>query len=90
MADVVKIQGIYKHYKGGYYRVLAVGKHCETGEEMVVYQNIVKPELIWIRPMHDFLDVVIVGDDIMNRFTLITDMVIKYDEVYGKLKENRE
>ena len=31
--------GRYEHYKGKSYRVLAVAKHSETLEEMVVYQQ---------------------------------------------------
>lgn len=29
--------GVYKHYKGGYYQVLGVAEHTETGQKMVVY-----------------------------------------------------
>ncbi len=32
--------GIYKHYKGGYYQVLGVAAHSETGERMVVYVSL--------------------------------------------------
>ena len=28
--------GIWQHYKGGYYQVLGVGAHSETGEKFVV------------------------------------------------------
>lgn len=29
--------GVYKHYKGGYYQVLGIAEHTETGERLVVY-----------------------------------------------------
>ncbi|MDT7922998.1 MAG: DUF1653 domain-containing protein [Thermus sp.] len=29
--------GIYRHYKGGLYRVLFLARHSETEEAMVVY-----------------------------------------------------
>lgn len=31
--------GIYRHYKGGHYRVLGVGKHESTGAQLVVYHS---------------------------------------------------
>lgn len=31
---------IYRHYKGGLYRVLFLSKHTETGEVLVNYQSI--------------------------------------------------
>lgn len=31
--------GIYKHYKGGYYRVIGVAKHESTGEKFVIYHS---------------------------------------------------
>lgn len=40
----------YIHYKGSLYRVLHVGTHTETEEEMVVYQAL-KDGRVWIRPL---------------------------------------
>lgn len=30
--------GIYEHYRGNKYKVLEVGRHSETLEELVIYQ----------------------------------------------------
>jgi len=40
---------IYRHYKGNLYKVMAIAKHSETLEDMVVYQS-VKTGEIWTRP----------------------------------------
>lgn len=32
--------GVWRHYKGGYYQVLGVAAHSETGELMVVYVSL--------------------------------------------------
>jgi len=39
----------YRHYKGNIYRIIALAKHSETLEEMIVYQNVEKGD-IWVRP----------------------------------------
>ena len=31
--------GRYRHFKGGYYQVLALALHTETQEQLVVYQS---------------------------------------------------
>lgn len=31
--------GIYQHYKGGYYRVIGVGKHESSGALVVIYHS---------------------------------------------------
>jgi hypothetical protein len=31
--------GIYRHYKGGYYRVLGVAKHESTASKLVIYHS---------------------------------------------------
>ena len=46
----VVLGGLYRHYKGGLYRVLTVAKHSETLEDMVVYVNETDPSLVWARP----------------------------------------
>lgn len=47
------VNGIYKHYKGGIYKVLIKGTHTETSKEMVVYKSL-KDGRIWIRPAEMF------------------------------------
>ena len=48
------IGGIYRHFKGGFYKVLNIAKDCDTLEDLVVYQNINTKE-IWIRKKTEFL-----------------------------------
>ena len=50
----IHVGAVYKHFKGKQYRVLAVGRHTETGEELVLYQGLVDGKL-WIRPLEMFM-----------------------------------
>ncbi len=67
---MAEINRLYKHYKGKIYKVLCFGKHSETGEEMIVYQNPENFE-IWIRPENMWDD--IVDNKGTKRFTLIEE-----------------
>ena len=51
----------YKHFKGGYYRVLCIACDSETpvGEplrEMVVYESLYGKHKIWTRPYELFIE----------------------------------
>jgi hypothetical protein len=48
-----KVGEYWKYYKGGVYRIIAVGKHSEDKTEQVVYKN-AKGE-VWIRPLAMFM-----------------------------------
>ena len=64
----VVIGGKYEHYKGKPYRVLAVARHSETLEEMVVYQQLYGEEGVWVRPLGMFQETVEVEGKTVPRF----------------------
>ncbi len=46
----------YRHYKGNIYQVIAIGKHSETLEELVIYKALYESKdfpygQIWCRPL---------------------------------------
>lgn len=77
------IGAIYQHYKGAYYRVIAIGKHTETEEKMVVYRAVtfasvdplvVKNEdsNVWIRPYDMFCSKI--DNEMRSRFTYVAQL----------------
>ncbi len=48
----VKVGQIYKHFKGTYHKIIAIARHSETGEELVIYTH---GDKIWARPITMFL-----------------------------------
>lgn len=51
----LKINGIYKHFKGDYYLVVDAANHSETKEPYVVYRRLYGDGSLWIRPLDMFL-----------------------------------
>ena len=49
-------KGIYRHYKGNEYEVIALAKHSETEEQMVVYRALYGEYGIWVRPYEMFVE----------------------------------
>ena len=45
----LKINGIYKHFKGDYYIVEDIANHSETKEKYVVYRRLYGDMSLWIR-----------------------------------------
>ena len=45
------VAGIYRHFKGNYYRLWTVAYHSETREPMVVYQALYGERGYWVRPL---------------------------------------
>jgi hypothetical protein len=66
------IGGIYRHYKNQDYRVLSLGRHSETLEEMVIYECLYPCELgqIWTRPKALFLSDIEINGVLQPRFRL--------------------
>ena len=51
----IKINVIYKHFKGKYYLVIDVAFDSETKEKMVVYRRLYDDMSLWVRPLDMFL-----------------------------------
>lgn len=50
----VVVGGTYRHFKGALIKVIAIAKHSETEEKMVVYHHLDTNE-VWVRPYDMFL-----------------------------------
>ena len=51
----IRINGIYRHFKGDYYLLCDVATHSETGEKYAVYRRLYGDGSLWIRPLEMFL-----------------------------------
>lgn len=69
----------YRHFKGGKYKVLAIGQDSESLEPVVVYQALYGDHKVWVRPKDMFDGVVERDGKTMKRFTEITK-----EEAYEK------
>lgn len=60
--------GLYRHYKGNDYEVVAVARHSETLEPVVVYRALYGEGGLWVRPYAMFCEDVVVGGQKVRRF----------------------
>ncbi|NNM43582.1 MAG: DUF1653 domain-containing protein [Chlamydiae bacterium] len=67
-------KGIYEHYKGNTYKVIAVGRHSENLEEMVIYQDCSDESKWWIRPVSLFLETISIEDKEIPRFRFLREV----------------
>lgn len=57
MEDVI-VGATYRHYKGNIYKVVALAKHTETEEELVIYTD---GTHTWARPKRMWNEWIVVG-----------------------------
>lgn len=61
--------GKYRHYKGGEYEVIAVARHSETLEALVVYRPLYNDTGYWVRPLAMFTEKVEIDGQLKPRFS---------------------
>lgn len=62
---------VYQHFKGNRYRIVAIARHSETLEELVIYQALYGEYGIWARPKDMFCGETTVGGKPVKRFTYV-------------------
>lgn len=63
--------GKYRHFKGKEYEVIALAKHSETEEELVVYRALYGEGEVWVRPASMWEERVQYQGETVSRFTFI-------------------
>ena len=72
MIQKIEIGEIYKHFKGNQYQIIALAKHSETLEDMIVYKALYGEGDIWVRPATMFTDMKTLEDGTqVQRFTKV-------------------
>jgi hypothetical protein len=66
--------GRYRHYKGNEYEVIAIARHSETEEKMVVYRQLYGDHSLWVRPLAMFVEEVPVDGRKVPRFEWIGEI----------------
>jgi len=67
---MIKI-GLYKHFKGGLYQVIAVARHEETYKPLVIYQALYGDYRIWARDLDVFTEEIEVDGKRKPRFEFV-------------------
>ena len=80
--------GRYRHFKGGEYEVIAVARHSETEEPMVVYRALYGEGGIWVRPASMWRETVLRGGKTYKRFYRLDriERVEKYERLFDAAK----
>lgn len=64
--------GKYRHFKGNEYEVIAIAKHSETMEDMVVYRGLYGDNPVYVRPVSMWNEVVERDGKTFKRFEFIS------------------
>ena len=69
----------YKHFKGGFYKLIGFAKDSETLEDMVIYQALYGEKGLWVRPKKMFFEKVIKDGIEIDRFKEIDESEVTKD-----------
>ena len=80
--------GHYRHFKGSYYKVLAIARHSETSGPMVVYRALYGEGGIWVRPAEMWNEAVTRDGKTVPRFRRISreQRIAFYEGIFEELR----
>ncbi len=80
--------GHYRHFKGNHYKVLAIARHSETSEPMVVYRALYGEGGIWVRPAEMWNEAVTRDGKTVPRFRRISreQRIAFYEGIFEELR----
>jgi len=64
-------KGIYRHFKGAFYKVIDVAKHSESEEQLVVYRALYGDKGVWVRSLSMFTEQVQLDGKSQPRFAYL-------------------
>lgn len=84
--------GRYRHFKGRDYEVIAVARHSETEEPMVVYRALYGEGGLWVRPADMWNEVVERDGRRCRRFCRLDriERVEKYERLFDEARLSRD
>lgn len=65
--------GIYEHYKGNRYELIAIANYSETLEKIAVYKALYGEGEYWVRPLSMWEELVEVNGEQVPRFRYIKE-----------------
>lgn len=65
--------GIYRHFKGNLYELIATASHSETLEPMVIYRALYGERGLWVRPLAMWSEQVTRGSYCGPRFAYVSE-----------------
>ena len=65
--------GLYRHFKGGLYKVMEVATHSEDEQLLVIYQALYGEKGYWARPLAMFTELVEYQGSQQARFSYCAD-----------------
>lgn len=84
--------GRYRHFKGGEYEVIAIARHSETEEAMVVYRALYGDCGVWVRPADMWNEIVERGGKTYRRFYRLDriERVARYERLFDAATATRD
>ena len=65
--------GMYRHFKGGLYRLEQLARHSESQEWLAVYRALDGDGGLWVRPLAMFFETVTRDGHTTPRFVFVPD-----------------